>query len=195
MKHRTSAAFLFTLAIAAAAAAQSDSAAKPANTGVGDYSMQVTGSVVSSEANRLVVKDDSGHEMVFIITDKQVDASQFHAGDRVTASYVTLAGTGAVVSKVVAAPALATTTTTTYTPPAAETRGTTTMTERTPVATPPPAATSTRTTATPIAADTYGQNDQTASVLPATASPMPLVALLGLLGVGGAATIRRFRGK
>jgi len=195
MNHRSTAAFLFTLALASAAVAQTDTAAKPTDSGIMDTSMQVTGAVVSSDANRLVVKADNGQEMVFIITNKQVDASMFRTGDRVTASYTTLAGTGAMVSKVVAAPALATTTTTTYTPPAAETRGTTTMTERTPVATPPPAATSTRTTATPIAADTYGQNDQTASVLPATASPMPLVALLGLLGVGGAATIRRFRGK
>lgn len=189
MKHRTSAAFLFTLAIAAAAAAQSDSAAKPANTGVGDYSMQVTGSVVSSEANRLVVKDDSGHEMVFIITDKQVDASQFHAGDRVTASYVTLAGTGAVVSKVVAVPAEATTTVTTYSPPPAETRTTTVVeTRRAPEPIAPTAAVA------PVTSGTYAANDQQAvKTLPSTAGPLPLVALIGLLGAGGAATIRRFR--
>ena len=172
MKHRTSAAFLFTLAIAAAAAAQTDSAAKPANTGVGDYSMQVTGSVVSSEANRLVVKDDNGHEMVFLITDKQVDASLFHAGDRVTASYVTLAGTGVAVTKVVAAPALVTSTVTTYTPP-------------------PTAPTA---TVAPVTSSTYPANDQQAvNTLPSTAGPLPLVALIGLLGAGGAATSRRFR--
>lgn len=189
MKYRTSAAFLFTLAIAAAAAAQSGSAAKPTDTSVGDYTMQVTGSVVSSEANRLVVKNDRGQEMVFIITDKQIDASLFHPGDRVTASYVTLAGTGVAVTKVVAAPAEATTTVTTYTPPPAETRTTTVVETR-----PAPAPTAPTATVAPVTSSTYAAKDQQAvSTLPATASPMPLVALLGLLGAGGAATIRRFR--
>ncbi len=175
MTHRTTAAFLFTLAIASVAAAQTNPAAKPTDSGVMDTSMQVTGAVISSDANRLVVKTDNGQEMVFIITDKQVDASMFRAGDRVTASYTTLAGTGAVVSKVVAAPALVTTTTTTYTPPAAETKVTTT-------------------TVVPATATPYDSKaEQTSDVLPATASPLPLVALLGLLGAGGAATIRRFR--
>ena len=105
MTHRTTAAFLFTLAIASVAAAQNP-AAKPTDSGIMDTSLQVTGAVISSDANRLVVKTDNGQEMVFIITDKQVDASMFRTGDRVTASYTTLAGTGAVVSKVVAAPAL-----------------------------------------------------------------------------------------
>lgn len=153
--------------------------------------MQVTGSVISSEANRLVVKADNGQEMVFIITDKQVDASMFHAGDRVTASYVTIAGTGAVVSKVVSAPALSTTKTTTYVAPVAETKVTTTVTEPAPA---PAPATVTTTTVVAVTATPYdSRSEQNADVLPATASPMPLVALLGLLGAGGAATIRRFR--
>ncbi len=197
MQHRTSAAFLFTLAIAAAAAAQSGSDAKPTDTSVGDYTMQVTGSVISSEANRLVVKNDKGQEMVFIITDKQVDASLFHPGDRVTASYVTLAGTGVAVTKVVAAPAEEKTTMTTYTPPPADTR-TTTVIETRPAPAPariaPIAPIAPAATVAPVTSSTYTANDrQAANTLPATAGPMPLVALIGLLGAAGAATIRRFR--
>lgn len=193
MNYRTSAAFLFTLALASVAAAQTNPAAKPGDSTIMDNTMQVTGSVISSDANRLVVKSDNGQEMVFIITDKQVNASQFRAGDRVTASYTTLAGTGAVVSKVVSAPALVTTTTTQYAPPVAETKVTTTTTAPYPAAAPAPAVTST-TTVAPVTARSHEATDsKSASALPATASPMPLVALLGLLGAGGAATIRRFR--
>lgn len=180
MRHRATAAFLFTLAIASAAAAQENPAAKSTDSGIMDTSLQVTGAVITSEANRLVVKTDNGQEMVFIITDKQVDASMFHPGDRVTASYVTLAGTGAVVTKVVAAAVPVTPTVTTYTPPPAETKVTPPAPK--PYVAPAPApAPAPVTTAAPV------------DVLPTTASPMPLVALLGLLGAAGAATIRRFR--
>ncbi len=194
MNYRTTAAFLFTLAIASVAAAQSDPAAKPGDSTIMDNTLQVTGSVISADANRLVVKNDNGQEMVFIITDKQVNASQFRAGDRVTASYVTLAGTGAVVSKVVSAPALVTTTTTQSTPPAAETKVTTPTTAPYPSAAPAPAVAPMKTTAAPLATDSFDrENSQATRTLPATASPMPLVALLGLIGAAGAATIRRFR--
>lgn len=194
MKHRTTAAVLFTLAIASAAAAQSDSAAKPGDSKIMENTMQVTGFVTASEANRLVVKTDKGQEMVFIITDKQVDASLFHAGDRVTASYVTLAGTGAVVTKVEAFPAPVTTTVTTYSPPPEEARPTTTVETRpAPVPAPAPLPTP-RADVAPVTSSAYDADAQgRASTLPATAGPMPLVALIGLLGVGGAATIRRFR--
>lgn len=187
MTYRTTAAFLLTLAIAPVAGAQNP-AAKPTDSNIMDTSMKVTGSVVSADENRLIVKDEKGQEMVFIITDKQVNAGQFRPGDRVTASYTTLAGTGAVVTKVISAPAPVTTTTTTYVAPAApepEARATTrTMPEPAPVASP--------TTVTPVPARTY-ESEPTADLLPATASPMPLFALLGLLGAGGAAAIRRLR--
>lgn len=186
MTYRTTAAFLFTLAIASASVAQDP--AKPTDSNIMDTSMKVTGSVISVDENRLVVKDEKGAEMVFIITDKQVNASQFRPGDRVTASYTTLAGTGAVVTKVISAPTPVTTTTTTYVAPAAPAPEAQ-VTTRT-VTTPAPATTTT--TVAPVAARPY-ESEQRADVLPATASPMPLVALLGLLGAGGAATIRRLR--
>ena len=189
MNHRSTAAFLFTLALASAAVAQTDTAAKPTDSGIMDTSLQVTGAVVSSDANRLVVKTDNGQEMVFIITDKQVDASMFRTGDRVTASYTTLAGTGAVVTKVISASAPVTTTTT-YVAPAASATDTR-ETDRTVTK---PTLNTTTTAVAPVAEKT-SESEQRADLLPATASPMPLVALLGLLGAGGAATIRRFRGK
>ncbi|MEO7796004.1 MAG: hypothetical protein ABIV06_14645 [Thermoanaerobaculia bacterium] len=182
MSYRTTLAVLLTLATATVTSAQT----KPADSTIMNNSLQVTGSVVTSEANRLVVKKDNGQEMVFIITDKQVDASLFHPGDRVTASYTTLAGTGAVVSKVVAVPAETTTQVTQYTPPATATQVTTT----TAPAPAMPTTTTTRTTVAPVATTT---STEPATTLPSTASPMPLVALLGLLGAAGAATIRRFR--
>lgn len=199
MNYRTLAGFVFTLLFASVATAQTDAAAKPGDAKIMENTMQVTGSVISSDANRLVVKNDKGQEMVFIVTDKQVLASEFHPGDRVTASYTTLAGTGAVVSKVVSAPALVTTTSTQYAPPATETSVTPKMTEPTPMVAPTPApAPSTRTTVAPVAAVAYDSESSTmttttTTTLPATASPMPLVALLGLLGAGGAATLRRYR--
>lgn len=184
MNHRTTAAFLFTLAIASVATAQTNAAGRPKENPIVD-TLEVTGSVISTEGNRLIVENDNGQQMVFIITDKQIDASMFHPGDRVTASYVTLAGTGAVISKLVAAPPLTTTTTTTtYVAPAAEAKVT-------------PPAVAVTTTVAPVAARPNDQtnldNASSAGTLPLTASPMPLVALLGLLGAGGAATIRRFR--
>lgn len=200
MKHRTSAAFLLTQAIAAAATAQSGSEARPGDANIMDTTMQVTGAVVSADANRLVVRNDKGEEMVFLVTDKQVSASQFSVGDRVTASYTTLAGTGAVVSKVVSAPVPMTTTVSTYTLPAVESR---TPTAAEPDSAPAPAASkrpmgasdSAQVPATePLPARTLGNDaEPPAATLPATAGPLPLVALIGLLGAGGAAAIRRFR--
>ena len=183
MTYRATAAFLFSLALASAAAAQDNPAAKPTDSGIMDTSLQVTGAVITSEANRLVVKTDNGQEMVFIITDKQVDASMFHPGDRVTASYVTLAGTGAVVTKVTMVTAPVTPTVTTYTPPAPRAEAKVTPPPPKPAVAPAPAPSA---PPAPVAASEP-------DLLPATASPMPLVALLGLLGAGGAATIRRFR--
>jgi hypothetical protein len=96
----------------------------------------------------------------------------------VTASY--FAGTGAGTSGLSAGPATT----------ATSTKVTTTTT----VLIPPPSLRRTTTPVAPVAASSYDATDSNAGrTLPATAGPMPLVALIGLLGAGGAATIRRFR--
>ncbi len=186
MYHRTAAAILLALATASVAVAQTPAPAKPAEgTAVVNDSLQVTGTVISSEANRLIVKADNGQQMVFIISDQTAEPRLFQAGDRVTASYVTLAGTGTVLSRAAVVPAV---TTTTYTAPVTETKVTATVTKPAPGA----VTTTTTTTLAPVAAMPYEADKETSiAALPATASSLPLVALLGLVAAGGAVAIRR----
>jgi hypothetical protein len=161
--------------------------------------LQVSGTVVSSDENRLIVKADNGQQMTFIVNESTADPHLFNVGDRVTASYVTLAGTGPVVTKVISAPLEAKTSTGTVTyeqKPAAAATAT--------VTTPAPAATATATVTTPSTTTTTIDNDTVADVdvdtddddadvLPATASPLPLIALAGFVAGGAARVIRRFR--
>jgi len=161
--------------------------------------LQVSGVVVSSDDNRLIVKADNGQQMTFIVNESTADPHLFNVGDRVTASYVTLAGTGPVVTKVVSSPVQAKTSTgtVTYEQPAAAASAT--------VTTPAPAASATATVTTPSTTtttidndtvadvDTDVDTDDDADVLPATASPLPLIALAGFVAGGAARVIRRFR--
>jgi hypothetical protein len=72
MNYRNVAAFAFTLALTSMAAAQTDSAAKAGDSSIMDNTLQVTGAVVSADANRLVVKTTTARRGL-IITDKQVN--------------------------------------------------------------------------------------------------------------------------
>lgn len=170
--------------------------------------LQVVGTVISSDANRLTVKADNGQQMTFIVNESTTDPKLFNVGDRVTASYVTLAGTGPVVTKVVSTPMSARTSTgtVTYSEPAAT--ATTTVTPPsakvavTPpsatVAVTPPVATTTVTndTVAEVDVDNDADNDGIADAdeaLPATASPLALIALAGFAASGAARAVRRFR--
>ena len=175
-------------------AAQSTSAAaadRAEGTAPVQNDQRATGIVREIDANRLVVELENGQQMTFVVTGESEGASSFRVGDRVTASYISLAGTGAVISKVVPASKITTTTTTTYTPPA-------TTTTRTTV-TPPPAPVTTTVPATPAPAPApstpppaYTPPAATEmTTMPATGSSLPLVGLLGLVAAGGALAVRR----
>jgi hypothetical protein len=195
MANRTAVAvLLLALATATGVAAQSTSDTEGKQI---QASLQVSGTVVSSDANRLIVKGDNGQQMTFIVNESTADPKLFHVGDRVTASYVTLAGTGPVVTKVISIPAeeRTTSTGTVIYPPAAPTASATAT-----VTTPAPApaaeaevATTTTTTTETAAIDTDDTDEEMATTLPATASPLPLIALAGFAAGGAARLIRRFR--
>jgi hypothetical protein len=197
MKNRHMAVLAVVLAGAMGAgshlAAQSGSAAA-ADRAEGSSAVQnderVTGTVREIDANRLVVELENGQQMTFVVTGESEGASSFRIGDRVTASYISLAGTGAVISKVVPASKITTTTTTTYTPPPT----TTTTTTRTTV-TPPPAPVTTPVNPTPAPSAPSPAPaptvDAEMTTLPATGSSLPLVGLIGLVAAGGAVAVRR----
>lgn len=200
MANRTVLAALLALATVSGVAAQSTSAPVEGQP-IQKNNLQVTGTVISSDENRLIVRGDNGQQMTFIVNEQTTDPKLFNVGDRVTASYVTLAGTGPVVTKVISAPVVAESksTGTVIYPPAAP-AATATATVTTPAA---PAASATATVTTPkpvtttttvadVDVDTDMNNDDDVATLPATASPLPLVALFGFLAAGGAGIARRF---
>jgi hypothetical protein len=203
MKNR-SLVFVLTLATALSAgtqlSAQSNSA-DAADRNEGSSPLQndqrVTGTVLETDGNRLVVKLENGQQMTFVVTGDSENVGSYRVGDRVTASYVSLAGTGAVVKRLTSAETTTSTktTTTTYVPPAEPVRTTTVEPVRPAPVTPPPAPANTYppATATTYPAATAPANDDAAlSTLPATASELPLIALLGLGAVGGALIVRKF---
>ena len=192
-------ALALAFAVAAGLGAQSTTTTtstetKPAEGKAIQSGLQVTGTVITSEANRLIVKGDNGQQMTFIVNEQTTDPKLFHPGDRVTASYVTLAGTGPVVTRVESYPAAETTTSTgtVIYPPAAPVPSATAKVE----VTPPTASatttmsnkstTTTTTYETPKAETTVAANED----LPATASPLPLVALFGFLAAASAGALR-----
>jgi hypothetical protein len=202
MRNRTTIAVLVALAFAAIAGitvAQSEPGTPPEGKPIVQDGQRVTGTVISSEANRLTVKAENGQEMVFIVNEQTAEPHLFNVGDRVTAQYATIAGTGYVVSRVVSVPAPTVTTTTTYVPPASQTKVSTTAPA--PAAAPAPVrpmapetTATTTTTVTPTTANTYDTTDDASvDTLPATASSLPIVALLGLFAAGGAIVIHRMR--
>ena len=217
MAYRTAVALALALATASGLAAQSTYSNEPADkttaTGTAKTEtamegkaiqggLSVTGTVISSEANRLIVKADNGQQMTFIVNESTADPHLFNVGDRVTASYVTLAGTGPVVTKVISTPAetRASTGTVTYQAPAAKVETTVAPPSAT-VAVTPPAVTTTTTTQvaeTDVDVDNDADNDgvadaDEATTLPATASPLPLIALAGFAAGAAGRLVRRFR--
>jgi len=125
-------------------------------------STSVSGTVVSSSSSSLVIKTDSGSRMTF-----QVDTSSnlpvgIAAGDRVSLDYESLAGGKYHVSRVSSE--------STTMPSGSERYGK---------------------TETP-STETSGAAGEKPEKLPRTASPLPLIALIGSLSVGAAVGIRLF---
>lgn len=202
MANRTVLAALLALATVSGVAAQSTSEPVEGQQ-IQKNNLQVTGTVVSSDDNRLIVRGDNGQQMTFIVNEQTTDPKLFNVGDRVTASYVTLAGTGPVVTKVISSPLVADSKSTgTVIYPPAEPAATATATVTTPsapaasatatVTTPAPVTTTTTVADADVDVDTDMDADDDVATLPATASPLPLVALFGFLAAGGAGVVRRF---
>lgn len=185
---------LVTTVGANAQSTSAESADRAEGTAPVQNNLQVTGTVLETDANRLVVRLDNGQQMTFIVTGESEGVTSYRVGDRVTANYASLAGTGAVVKRLSAAPMTTTTqtTTTTYVPPAEPVRPTTVEPVRpTPVtAAPTPVADPYPATAAP-APSAMDNDDDSMTTLPATASDLPLLALLGLGAVGGALVARK----
>lgn len=136
-----------------------------------------TGTVVSNTGASLVVTTDSGQQ-TFIVDAQTSLPADLTPGTRVTVEYHTLANDKLHAFKV---SPLAATDTTTPTEPAP----TETMKE---AGTPTTGAANTTTTGT-----TMDETATTGRRLPATASPLPLLALAGSLAVAGGALLRRRR--
>ena len=187
MAQRTTLALFVVAAIAAGAVAQTATPGTPVEgEAIVNRHLQVTGTVISSDDNRLIVQGDNGQQMTFIVNDETSGPRVFQHGDRVTASYVTLAGTGYAVTKVISIPPPVVTKSTAYRPPV-ETRAAAPAPVVASPAPPPPVSTApavTEATIDPEPAD---------EVMPATASPLPLVGLIGFLAAAGAGAVRRFR--
>lgn len=193
---------IFSLGLAAMAAAQVST---------------VEGTVVSNSGGVLVVDTDSG-QRTFMVDAQSSLPADLAAGSRVRVEYHTLANDKFHAFKVSSLGAETTTTTTgTETAPAGTATGmtgtpTTTAPADTPTTTgttgtttgtmqdrPVTDTTTTTTTTTTQATDTTPSttSDTTSEpaerTLPATASPLPLLALAGGLAMAGGALLRRLR--
>jgi len=123
----------------------------------------VTGVVVSTAGDQVVITTDAGTRMVFD-RDATLVLPTVSVGDRVTVTYRTVEPDHFAANRVVLVTVPSTTTTTT----------TTTTTDNT--------ATTTE--------NTYSSSSTDNDNLPATAGPLPLVGLLGSLSVGAGVALR-----
>jgi hypothetical protein len=158
----------------------------------GASTLYLTGTVVSSDASKIVVRADDGKETTILINDSTAEPKLFEAGDRVRINYTSLSA-GHVARSITD---LGTVTTTTTVTPTTET---TTKTISTPVGTASATVTETATDTDvdvdvdPATETAAVDTDNEADTMPATASPLALIALLGLGAAGAASAVRRNR--
>lgn len=129
--------------------------------------VNITGTVVSSSGSTLVIRTDAGQEMTFFVDSASENATGLSAGQRVTVDYSMDGGRNHVHKVTIA-------TGTTGTSAYDDNRATTTTDQ-----------TTTTTTGT-----TYSDRYGTDRDMPATASPLALLALGGLAALGSGAAIR-----
>jgi hypothetical protein len=172
------------LLVATGVAAQTTDPAMTAQT--------VSGKVISSTSSSLVIETDTGTRQTFVVDAQSTLPAGLTPGTRISVDYHTLAGGtfhAARATSLGAAPAQPTTearpvepapldTTTPAAPP-----DTTPAPVTPPDTTPAPAAPMSTTTDTP---------ESTPRSMPATASPLPLVGLVGLASLAAGAALRRF---
>jgi hypothetical protein len=186
---------ILALALAVPAMAQSEQTA--------------SGTVVSSSATQIVIKTADGRQLTFVVDSDSNAPANLQQGAPVTVRYHDMNGTfhAANVSATAAAPSATQTTPSTDTtaPGTSATTGTVRRdTTSTPAATTPSTSTTgsdarvdaqdARPTTTPETTSTAAQDTDTGSRrLPATASPLPLVGLSGLLALTGGLGARLLR--
>lgn len=132
----------------------------------------VSGKVISSTPTQLVVEDTNGARTTFVV-DASTVPSTIMVGDRVSVTYQSQAG-GSFRATNVTAAALAD----------LETSESALNDSSLPPATSPSYDTTSTSTSSTMA-DSSLDNDLSADTLPATASNLPLVLLLGVLALGG----------
>lgn len=158
--------FLFTVALAGLAVADD---------------MGIKGIVVSSSGSTLVIRTDAGQEMTFFVDSASKNSSGLGAGQLVTVNYDVDGGRNHV-TEVVIATGTPTGTNDTYTSTPSTPSGTSTYSDtRTGMNTD---NTSTTT------GSTYNSRYNSDRNMPATASPLALLALGGLTALGSGAAIR-----
>jgi hypothetical protein len=135
----------------------------------------VTGKVISSTPTQLVVEDGAGARTTFVV-DAGAVPSTIMVGDKVSVTYQSQAG-GSFRATNVSAVALS---------DLESSKVAVNDPSTLPPANPSYESTTTTTTSTSTTvADSSLDNDLTADTLPATASNLPLVLLLGVLALGG----------
>jgi hypothetical protein len=142
--------------------------------------LKVSGTVVSSDANQIVVRADNGTESTILVNASTAEPKLFTAGDRVTVTY-TSSSSGNVAKSIAdlgRVTATTTTTTTVQTPPLTQTA-------------PAPMASATTTIADADVDRSVQADIDDDETMPATASPLALIALLGLGAAGAATAVRR----
>jgi hypothetical protein len=180
----------------------------------------VSGRVVSSSSNQLVIQTDDGRQMTFNVDSQSTGATGLTEGSRVTVRYHEMSGGTFHAANVMSAGATTGTTATDTSRTGATTdtsrTGATTDTSRTGATTStgayPERSTRERTTSTAAAPEAQQPNPPESNVgtsaanepttrttgtregaMPATASPLPLVGLSGLLALSGALGVRALR--
>jgi hypothetical protein len=151
----------------------------------------VSGKVISSSSSSLVIETDTGSRQTFVVDAQSTLPSGLTPGSRISVDYHTLAnGTfhaarGTSVSAA-AAPAQPTTEARPVEPAPAM------PTTTTPDTTPTAPVDSTTDTGTTLGTTTTDMPEKTTRRMPATASPLPLVGLVGLASLAAGAALRRF---
>jgi hypothetical protein len=144
----------------------------------------ISGKVISSSSTSLVIETDTGTRQTFVVDAQSNLPSALTPGSRISVDYHTLSGgtyhaARATTLSAAAAPAQPTT----------EARPVEPTT--TPDTTPAPVDTTPDTSST-MGTTTDTDTSKTTRRMPATASPLPLVGLVGLASLAAGAALRRF---
>lgn len=155
-------------------------------------STYVSGVVVSSTSDSLVIRDDAGHQQMLQINSATVNALNHPEGSRVKVSYHLNDSNQAIADEIqpgAAAETSSTSSSTAAEPPVASTAPSpSAMAQASPSPVTPAPAYSESTSS-----DTSSTTTARRTKLPKTASNLPAVALLGLAALGGALALRAAR--